>query len=404
MEIAATPNLAFPTIHTTVIEWFYQKETIYEVGDDGLPTDTIIGWQIIFDENGNPIPIEVTEVIGDTYTGDFDGMELFYYQPYVVGEDGCAVDLLTQTWVDSDGDGILELEEWLSVEGADGIADKMAPIPSQDWLDAMSPWYDQPTMYDGTINNLDEYTDLPDYLNPNLIWTKDLIADTEEGGRNSWQADWLRILDDDEDPFTPVIRVDFIDWGNPLDNNNPVVGQRFPVEFALYQKIEGQTFVTPEGELNPDAMTRYKTSCVEYNSSRNELFGVSEQGGSAYTTPIRFATVITNRFTAEVWNPDGTRTTIPIAPAIGPSGKMNLASAGGGWTPTMPGVHRIWFHFQDPLISLAGAIVNDDDHYIMSSGCKAEDLSHNKLAMSGIVGNSTYIDVLVLKPSGGKKK
>ena len=33
----------------------------------------------------------------------------------------------------------------------------------------------------------------------------------------------------------------------------------------------------------------------------------------------------------------------------------------------------------------------------------AEELSKNKLALSGIVGNSTYIDVLVITPSGKKK-
>jgi hypothetical protein len=82
---------------------------------------------------------------------------------------------------------------------------------------------------------------------------------------------------------------------------------------------------------------------------------------------------------------------------------MNFAS-GGGWIPTMTGWHRIWLHTNDPLISFAGAIVNNDEHYIMSTGCMVQELNPNKLALSGIIGDSTYIDVLVVRPSGKKTK
>jgi hypothetical protein len=82
---------------------------------------------------------------------------------------------------------------------------------------------------------------------------------------------------------------------------------------------------------------------------------------------------------------------------------MNFAS-GGGWIPTMTGWHRIWLHTNDPLISFAGAIVNNDEHYIMSTGCKVQDLNPNKLERTGIIGDSTYIDVLVVRPSGKKTK
>ncbi|HSR34137.1 MAG TPA: hypothetical protein VLY63_26520, partial [Anaerolineae bacterium] len=90
-------------------------------------------------------------------------------------------------------------------------------------------------------------------------------------------------------------------------------------------------------------------------------------------------------------------------PGIGPSGKMNFASGGGGWIPTMRGWHRIWLHTNDSLIDFAGAIVNNDEHYIMSTGCKVQDLNPNKLELTGIVGDSTYIDVLVVKSNGKKK-
>jgi hypothetical protein len=82
---------------------------------------------------------------------------------------------------------------------------------------------------------------------------------------------------------------------------------------------------------------------------------------------------------------------------------MNFAS-GGGWIPTMPGWHRIWLHTNDPLISFAGAIVNNDEHYIMSTECMVQELNPDKLALSGIIGDSTYIDVLVVRPSGKKTK
>ena len=39
----------------------------------------------------------------------------------------------------------------------------------------------------------------------------------------------------------------------------------------------------------------------------------------------------------------------------------------------------------------------------MSTGCMVQELNKNKLELSGIVGNSTYIDVIVVKPSGKKK-
>ena len=69
----------------------------------------------------------------------------------------------------------------------------------------------------------------------------------------------------------------------------------------------------------------------------------------------------------------------------------------------MPGWHRIWLHLDDPLISLSGAIINNDEHYDMETGNKLEDLSPNKLELSGIDDDSTYIDVLVVRTSGNRK-
>jgi len=439
-EYPATPNLSFPMIATDIIEIFYQKVWVEddidipgvlpEVDGYGVPdaSEWVIGYDTLDEEvdddsdgvidrvigdgvidnvvgNGVPVPIDVEEEnITDVYDGAYAGNTTFWYQTYVVGDDGKTVDLLTQTWEDLDGDG-LELTEWVSFLGADGNPDLTdPPVPMLGWLTDMAPWYDQPVFMDGTTSEIVTTFDglleatIPVAENPNNIWnvgTEDApyLDGTEIGGENSWQADWKLITDTDNDPFTPEIRIDFIDWGNPLENTvYPTVGQRFPVEMALYEKT-GSSVV---GDAWGETMTSYKMACLEYPSTRVELFGTSKLDGDSYTKEIYFATVLTNKFFAEVEDPKGGVVKIPIEPGIGPSGKINFASAGGGWTPAMSGWHRIWMHFTDPLISLSGAIVNNDEHYIMSTGYMAEPLNKNKEELVGVVGDSTFIDVYVL--------
>ncbi len=231
------------------------------------------------------------------------------------------------------------------------------------WLNNMKPWYPQPRK-----------TSDP---NPNYIWNVAYASDYA----NSWQAEWKT------DNATSV-QIDFIDWGNPMENTYPLVGYRFPVEVALYQFLD-------------EPMTAYKMACLEYPGTKIELFGTSDLTTGSYTYESHYATVMTNKFIAEIWNPDGTITKIDLGPGIGPSGKMNFASAVGGWIPKMTGEHR-WLHITDPMISLSGAIVNNDEHYVMSTECgAAEFLAPNKIAKTGIIGNSTFIDVLVKMPNGG---
>ncbi|KUK49371.1 MAG: hypothetical protein XD74_0041 [Actinobacteria bacterium 66_15] len=334
---AAMPNLSFPVVATDHIETFYLKTWTDLDGDGEYDGNE---FTLTLDADGNPIPIEVLEVIREQYTGGYEGNEGEVYTTYVIGDDGGTVDA-----------------------DLDGVPDMTEPIDMETWLRSMAPWYPQPT---STTSD-----------DPNLIWNVDYVS-----ASNSWQADWVKTAD--------AVMIDFIDWGNPMENINPIVGQRFPVEIALYQKLA-------------EPMTAYKMACLEYPGSKTELFGTSTLDGSGYTWESYYATVLTNRFFAEVWNPDGSITKLDIEPGIGPSGKMNFASAGGGWIPTMPGWHRVWLHTNDPLISLQGAIVNNDEHYIMSTGFLAEELTKNKLELSGIVGDSTFIDVLVVKPNGGKK-
>lgn len=351
-ETKATPNLSFPLIATEVIQLFYQQTWVDSDGD-GIVDDS--EWVLDYDldddgvnEMTEPTPLLVTEDIKVQYNGSYPGNEEAEYCSYTLDEFGCAVDI-------SGPDGT-----------PDGIVDDLdlTCVPMAAWLQSMQPWYDQPV----TTTETD----------PNLIWNAAYVDSA-----NSWQADWM--LETAE-----VVEIDFIDWGNPLENINPIVGQRFPVEVTLYEKLE-----TP--------MTAYKMACLEYPGTKVELFGTSvgpspDTGG--FTFESYFATVLTNSFIAEVWNPDGTITRIDLGPGIGPSGKMNFASGGGGWTPTMPGWHRVWLHVNDELIDFSKAIVNNDEHYIMSSGCKAQDLNRQKLELTGIIGDSTFIDVLVERPKG----
>jgi hypothetical protein len=351
-ETRATPNLSFPLIATDIIQLFYLQTWVDSDGD-GVVDDS--EWVLDYDldddgvnEMTEPTPIEVTEVINVQYGGSYPGNEGAEHCTYTLGEDGCATDI-------NGPEGV-----------PDGIIDDfdLTCEPMLTWLQSMQPWYDQPV----TTTDTD----------PNLIWNAAYVD-----AANSWQADWVR-------KTLSVVTIDFIDWGNPLENINPIVGQRFPVEVALYELLE-----TP--------MTAYKMGCLEYPSSQDEIFGTSDASGS-FTYDSYFATVLTNKFFAEVWDPEGGITAITLEPGIGPSGKMNFASGGGGWIPAMPGWHRIWLHTNDPLIDFTGAIVNNDEHYIISTGCMVQQLNKNKLERTGIVGDSTYIDVLVEKPSGGKKK
>jgi len=347
-ETAATPNLSFPIIATDIIQMFY-LQTWVDTDGDGVVDGSEWFLDYDLDDDGvnemtEPTPIEVAEVINEQYGGAYNGNDEAEHCTYTVGEDGCAVDV-----------------------NADGIIDDLdlSCEPMLTWLQSMQPWYDQPV----TTTDTD----------PNLIWNADYVD-----AANSWQADWVRETE-------AVVTIDFIDWGNPLENEVvPVVDQRFPVEVALYELL-----LTP--------MTAYKMACLEYPGSKDEIFGTSDASGS-FTYGSYFATVLTNKYFAEVWNPDGTITQITLEPGIGPSGKMNFASAGGGWIPSMPGWHRIWLHTNDPLISFSGAIVNNDEHYIMTSGCMAQELNQNKQELVGIIGDSTYIDVLVERPNGKPKR
>jgi hypothetical protein len=384
---AALPNLSFPVVMTSVVEQFFYKMWVdtdgdgafdnnewfvaYDVNENGVLDDDLDGVleegeDSILPGAGDPMPIPVTEVLSDTYGGTYpgqvepDGTDTYWVE-YLVGDDGCWVDL-----VDNEtGEAV-----------PDGVADVYTELFTE-WAKDQEPWYPQPRMTTS--------------LNPNDVWNVEFVSDYS----NSWQADWEYITYDPEvDEEAPVIPIDFIDWGNPLENTYPLVGYRFPVEVTLHTKRTADTL-----------MTGYFMACIENPSTKIELFGTANKETFSNFPEITFenyfATVITDDFIAEVWNPDGTIERLNLGPGIGPSGKINFASDTGGWIPKMTGVHRIWFHVTDPLIDLTWAKVNNDEHYIFTTGCMVEELSPGKILKSGVIGNSTFVDVLVKNPNGG---
>jgi hypothetical protein len=410
--VAATPNLSFPLIATDIIDVFYQKVWVEDdlLGEEGYSVPASSEWIVGYDADGDgvidnvtgdglPVPIDVVESITEVYGGSYLGNDGEYYQTYIL-EDGKTVDYDTQYWNDS---GV-----WTVVlDAPDGKPDLTEPIGMLTWLQSMVPWYDQPVnMSATTITELVSTFDgllratIPVGENPNNIWNTAYIDGSLAGGANSWQADWFwtgnpgdYVLPDEK------IYVDFIDWGNPLENTvAPIVGQRFPVEVTLHEKVASTVVDDVWGET----MTAYKMACLEYPSSRTEIFGTSKLDGDGFTYENCFASVLTKKYRAEVWDSKGNRYPIVLEPGIGPSGKMNFASANGGWIPRTSGWHRIWVYFNDPMISLQGAIVNNDEHYVFSSGWMGEALSKNKLDITAVVGDSIYLYVYV-QPATGKK-
>jgi hypothetical protein len=211
---------------------------------------------------------------------------------------------------------------------------------------------------------------------------------------NTWVADYL-ISDEMHDIL-------FVDWGNPMENIYPRIGQRFPVEVALFERI-GHAEFDELGEVIGFAgttMEGFKMACLEYDSSRDELFGTNKVKYASC-----FATVLTSEFTVTVRPPDTWQEyEIRLDPAVGPSGKMNFASANGGWIPEVAGWHRITLTINDPNINLANAVVENDEHFDLLTGQQIDELSPNKKELSGVYYNTTYIDIYVMPASGGKLK
>ena len=390
-KLTAPPhNLSTPAIITDDISLFYEQIWIDSDSDGVLDGNEFF---FNYDTDGNLIPILVTENISDVYAGDYFPQvdpptweEPSLYQTYELEQvDGewVTVDLVNNdSWVWDDAS--LTTGHW-EILLPDGKPDLTEPILMDYWLPDNEPWYPQAWSFTDEALNIVPVVNDPTTLLNNLIWDTDnlLIQHDDDFYANAWQAEWSRA--------DQTVYIDFVDWGNPLENTDPLVGYRFPIELYLYTKLE-----VP--------MLAYKMACLEAPHSADELYGTDSTTYDSY-----YATVLTTKFRCEVWDlKGGTITPVSLEPAIGPSGKMNYASADGGWIPKTAGPHRIYFYLEDPLISLQGAIVNNDEHYVFDIGLKAEDISTNKQAVTYIVGGAqyTWIDVVVADPNsnGGRKK
>ncbi|MDD2580081.1 MAG: hypothetical protein PHP40_08400, partial [Eubacteriales bacterium] len=267
----------------------------------------------------------------------------------------------------------------------DGKPDLTDPVLMINWLPENGPWYPQAWSFTEAALGIVPLVNDPSTLLENLVWNSEYLLSQHDVDfyANAWQADWKRAED--------VVAIDFVDWGNPLENTDPLVGYRFPIELYLYTKLD-------------EPMTAKKMACLEAPHSADELYGTDGTTFESY-----YATVLTSQFRCEVHDlKGGTITPVSLDPAIGPSGKMNFASADGGWIPKTAGPHRIYFYISDPLISLQTAIVNNDEHYVFDIGLMAETISTNKQDVSYVVGGAqyTWIDVNVVDPNsnGGRKK
>jgi len=452
---APVNNLSTPAIFTDQVPLFYQK-----VWRD-IDLDNVIDGNELFlleDDLGNIVPITAVESLLDPYAGDYQlqvdpptWTEPSVFQTYIVQQvDGVwtTVDLVNNdSWDEAlgaytillpDGKPDLTYPERMWVDASTGFLPEHAPFFPQSWAftdDALAiPAAPEVIDPDTGVATFDPYC-----LLDNMLWnvlppegatlisttTPLLLSDaTNDFYANAWQADWGHVDDifvDDlgapEVTSDNPLKIDFIDWGNPLENTYPLVGYRFPIELYLYAKLPAD-----------NTMTGYKMTCLENPHSANELYATGSNI-PAYATQnsttigdytfvneftvsniyeSQYATVLTTQFYCEVEAPNGTRKRVDLEPAIGPSGKMNFASAGGGWVPEVKGTHRIYFYVSDPLISFENAICNNDEHYIFSLGLKAEELSSNTQDVTYIVGKASYtwIDVEVQLPNsnGGRKK
>lgn len=386
---APVNNLSVPAIITDDVSLFFEKIWV-DSDSDGV----IDGNEYFFNyTDDNLVIIPVNPSLDDAYTGDYEPQvdpptweEPSVYQTYVLVE----IDGVWQTVDEVNNDSWVWDNEsmtsgYWSIAEPDGKPDLTDPILMIDWLPANGPWYPQSWSFTEAALSIVPLVNDPATLLENLIWNADYLLSQHDSDfyANAWQAEWRRAEE--------LVQIDFVDWGNPIENTNPLVGYRFPIELYLYTKLD-------------EPMLGYKMACLEAPHSANELYGTDGETYLSY-----YATVLTTKFRCEVWDlKGGIISQIKLEPAIGPSGKMNFASAGGGWIPKTAGPHRIYFYVEDPLISLQGAIVNNDEHYVFDLGLKVEELSKNKQNVSYIVGGAqyTWIDVEVLDPNsnGGRKK
>jgi hypothetical protein len=434
------PNVSFPSIHTSIVDAFY-VQILDPEGHWVADTDNLAA-------------LDVTEVMQDQYIGHLDNSDgtfaLCALEPdgstiVCIGlPDFCVDGVCEPSWFygcEEVEDDVWECNDvTLSLVRYPGLDDYMistydldtdgCPLDADqdgepdtteqlltDFLVANEPWFPQPE-WRATDPNTGE-------INPNLAWDADFVEPS-----NSWQAEWFYLDPADFPDAPPVVYVDIVDWSDVFEAVPEwEVGTRIPVSLTLYEYTGDITYF--DGDTNgsfecayaddtctgpcdnPDTMVAYKTSLMAFQGGPSEVFGVSSEletayfddGGNCVEGPkyweeVYFATVVTDKFDAEVCAPDGTCQAFNLVPTIEGDGKVNLKVAGYGYVPWMTGTHRIWVRFNDPLMTIRGAEVNDIANYVLETGCRADDLDWLKALRSGLAIDDTWLDFYVVEAHG----
>ncbi len=230
-------NLSTPVVITDDVALFYEKIWI-DADSDGV----LDGSEFFLNQDidGNLIPLLVTEDINDEYAGDYlpqvdppTWEEPSIYQTYVLEQvDGewVTVDLVNNdSWVWDDA--AMTTGHW-DIPLPDGKPDLTDPVLMINWLPENGPWYPQAWSFTEAALGIVPLVNDPSTLLENLVWNSEYLLSQHDVDfyANTWQADWKRAED--------VVAIDFVDWGNPLENTDPLVGYRFPIELYLYTKLD----------------------------------------------------------------------------------------------------------------------------------------------------------------------
>lgn len=173
---------------------------------------------------------------------------------------------------------------------------------------------------------------------------------------NLWQADF-----DNSGAISGA--VNYIDWSDNIESQNPKVRSSFRLEITLYKNLD-----TP--------MKAYLMMPLEYPNSSSELQGANTTTHDSYKATVisgKPRLIIQQLGTIDpaslTW--DGTRwisgdqvptiISVTFAPELNVGGNYIYGAASGGWKPRTAGVYRITFHVPaDSNISLATAAFDNE--------------------------------------------
>ena len=240
----------------------------------------------------------------------------------------------------------------------------------------------------------------------------DWYAQKEDG--NVWQADFA---------YTDGVDVSFIDWGDNIESFSPTQGKPFRLEVTLYKNLDvpmtGYEMALLANPSSPDEVqgTYTKTTIIEELDENGDP--VLDENGVPVTTtdivagtyPGDVATIASDKAILAVqhygddvdastltWNGSSWNGADDLEPVVfgvelNVAGKLIYGAAKKGWKPDQTGKYRITYYL------LEGSEVNiSEDTYI---GPAPTDQVATPVVDAS--KNITYVDIVVLPRSGGKK-